>query len=369
MTGAEIAESLIPPRQFEQATLENYQPDPDYPSQARAVERVRAFAASWTALARPVRASGRPRPSPACTSTAGSASARPTCSRRSGSSRPVAPTSARSSSTRRSSAPSGTPRRSSCSAGRRFIAIDEFELDDPGDTMMMTRLLGELASRRHPHRRDLEHPAQRARRGPVRGRRTSCARSRRSPTGSRSCDRRPRLPAPRCREPRGRARRCAVRRGRHRGRRARCRHRGPVRRHPEAPRDGAPVALRASSSTAWPRSASRACACCTIRPMRCDSSHWSTGSTTSRCACWRPGVPLDQVFGDDMLAGGYRKKYLRAISRLIALTSPEASLGQPPQRRAVRARMAVRTPPITAATIDPASTASVPSAAIASSSR
>nr|MDQ2699116.1 cell division protein ZapE [Actinomycetota bacterium] len=33
------------------------------------------------------------------------------------------------------------------------------------------------------------------------------------------------------------------------------------------------------------------------------------------------GVPLDQVFGDEMLAGGYRKKYLRAISRLIALTS------------------------------------------------
>jgi cell division protein ZapE len=32
------------------------------------------------------------------------------------------------------------------------------------------------------------------------------------------------------------------------------------------------------------------------------------------------GVALDQVFGDEMLAGGYRKKYLRAISRLIALT-------------------------------------------------
>ena len=41
------------------------------------------------------------------------------------------------------------------------------------------------------------------------------------------------------------------------------------------------------------------------------------------------GVPLDRVFGDEMLAGGYRKKYLRAISRLIALTSPEAALGQP----------------------------------------
>lgn len=32
------------------------------------------------------------------------------------------------------------------------------------------------------------------------------------------------------------------------------------------------------------------------------------------------GRPLDEVFGDDMLGGGYRKKYLRAISRLVALT-------------------------------------------------
>jgi cell division protein ZapE len=35
------------------------------------------------------------------------------------------------------------------------------------------------------------------------------------------------------------------------------------------------------------------------------------------------GIPLDQVFADDMLAGGYRKKYLRAVSRMIALTSGE----------------------------------------------
>jgi cell division protein ZapE len=33
------------------------------------------------------------------------------------------------------------------------------------------------------------------------------------------------------------------------------------------------------------------------------------------------GTPLDQVFPADMLAGGYRKKYLRAVSRLIALTT------------------------------------------------
>ncbi len=32
------------------------------------------------------------------------------------------------------------------------------------------------------------------------------------------------------------------------------------------------------------------------------------------------GLSLEQVFSPEMLAGGYRKKYLRAISRLIALT-------------------------------------------------
>jgi cell division protein ZapE len=32
------------------------------------------------------------------------------------------------------------------------------------------------------------------------------------------------------------------------------------------------------------------------------------------------GVPLDGIFDADMLAGGYRKKYRRAISRLVALT-------------------------------------------------
>lgn len=33
------------------------------------------------------------------------------------------------------------------------------------------------------------------------------------------------------------------------------------------------------------------------------------------------GAPLDAVFAEEMLSGGYRKKYLRAVSRLIALTT------------------------------------------------
>jgi cell division protein ZapE len=36
------------------------------------------------------------------------------------------------------------------------------------------------------------------------------------------------------------------------------------------------------------------------------------------------GVPLDQLFTQEMMAGGYRKKYRRALSRLISLARPEA---------------------------------------------
>jgi cell division protein ZapE len=33
------------------------------------------------------------------------------------------------------------------------------------------------------------------------------------------------------------------------------------------------------------------------------------------------GAKLDTIFSEEMLAGGYRKKYLRATSRLVALTA------------------------------------------------
>jgi cell division protein ZapE len=39
------------------------------------------------------------------------------------------------------------------------------------------------------------------------------------------------------------------------------------------------------------------------------------------------GAKLDGIFGAEMLAGGYRKKYLRATSRLLALSTPRAALG------------------------------------------
>jgi cell division protein ZapE len=36
------------------------------------------------------------------------------------------------------------------------------------------------------------------------------------------------------------------------------------------------------------------------------------------------GLPLSGLFTDEMLRGGYRKKYLRAVSRLIALSREAA---------------------------------------------
>jgi cell division protein ZapE len=41
------------------------------------------------------------------------------------------------------------------------------------------------------------------------------------------------------------------------------------------------------------------------------------------------GTKLDTIFSDEMLAGGYRKKYLRATSRLLALTAAASEAREP----------------------------------------
>jgi cell division protein ZapE len=38
------------------------------------------------------------------------------------------------------------------------------------------------------------------------------------------------------------------------------------------------------------------------------------------------GVPLDRLFSAEMLRGGYRKKYFRAVSRLVALARDGQSM-------------------------------------------
>lgn len=47
LSGQQIVEHLVPPRQFQSATLDSYRPDRDFPSQGAALAAIRNFAASW----------------------------------------------------------------------------------------------------------------------------------------------------------------------------------------------------------------------------------------------------------------------------------------------------------------------------------
>jgi predicted ATPase len=53
-----------------------------------------------------------------------------------------------------------------------------------------------------------------------------------------------------------------------------------------------------------------------------------------RIPVFASGIPLDQVFPAELLASGYRKKYLRAVSRLVALArEADITFGRRPVAR------------------------------------
>ncbi|MBD8539305.1 cell division protein ZapE [Frigoribacterium sp. CFBP 8751] len=148
ITGAEIVTQLVPPRQFADASLENYRPDPDFASQAEAIAAVTAFGGAGADAPR----RGLFRKKPAAPAV------RPGLYLDGGFG--VGKTHLLAALWNR------TPGRryfgtfieytalvgavgyagaASQLKGAALVCIDEFELDDPGDTMMMTRLLGDLA--------------------------------------------------------------------------------------------------------------------------------------------------------------------------------------------------------------------------------
>jgi len=147
---AAMLEHFVPPAQFENASLDNYVPDPNFPSQAEALEKVRRFAVGGT-----FREKGG-------WFSRGKASAydnRPGIYLDGGFG--VGKTHLLSALWHL------TPGRTYYGTfieytalvgalgyrgavdhlkGSALLAIDEFELDDPGDTMVMSRLLGELVA-------------------------------------------------------------------------------------------------------------------------------------------------------------------------------------------------------------------------------
>ncbi len=148
MTAAELVGHLIPPPQFAHASLDNYEPDARYPSQAEAVTAMRTFAGDTAQPARGFfsRKHAAPVSKPGVYLDGGFG---------------VGKTHLLAALWHR------TPGRTFFGTfieytaivgalgyreavahftGATLIAIDEFELDDPGDTMVMSRLLGELVA-------------------------------------------------------------------------------------------------------------------------------------------------------------------------------------------------------------------------------
>jgi cell division protein ZapE len=148
LSGEEIIAHLVPPRQFETATLESYRPDENYPSQAEAVSAVGTFISSWTATRAGLfsRKKKAPATLPGLYLDGGFG---------------VGKTHLLASLWH--AAPGrkyfgtfieytalvgalGYAPAVQLLHGASLICIDEFELDDPGDTRLMSRLLSELAA-------------------------------------------------------------------------------------------------------------------------------------------------------------------------------------------------------------------------------
>ena len=148
ISGAEIASELTPPPQFEHASFESYRPDPDFPSQQAALDRLKEFAGAWRAAQRPGGFFSRKRPArielPGVYLDGGFG---------------VGKTHLLAALWHVAHGPKyfgtfieytalvgalGYAPAVALLKGARLICIDEFELDDPGDTMLMTRFLGEL---------------------------------------------------------------------------------------------------------------------------------------------------------------------------------------------------------------------------------
>jgi cell division protein ZapE len=149
ITGAEIAASLVPPSQFEHATFDSYRPDHDYPSQAEAVGLLKSFAKSWEPQ----------RPAGLFSRNRKKAETKPGVYLDGGFG--VGKTHLLAALWREAPGPKyfgtfieytalvgalGYAGAVKLLRGSTLICIDEFELDDPGDTMMMTRMLSELVA-------------------------------------------------------------------------------------------------------------------------------------------------------------------------------------------------------------------------------
>jgi cell division protein ZapE len=148
LAGAEMVAALVPPPQFADATFETYRADPAYPSQQEAKDLLQVFAgASQPAKGGFFRKAKRPETKPGVYLDGGFGVGKTHLLAAVYHAMPA----------RRKYFGSfieytalvgamGYQNTVELFRGADLLCIDEFELDDPGDTMVTTRLLGELVS-------------------------------------------------------------------------------------------------------------------------------------------------------------------------------------------------------------------------------
>ncbi|MDZ4045001.1 MAG: cell division protein ZapE [Rhodoglobus sp.] len=148
VTGPEMLASLVPPPQFDTATFDSYRADPAYPSQEEAKETLMRFAGRGPAVKRGglfSRAKKEPELKPGVYLDGGFGVGKTHLLASIYHAMPA----------RRKYFGSfieytalvgalGYKNTVDLLKGADLLCIDEFELDDPGDTMVMTRLIGEL---------------------------------------------------------------------------------------------------------------------------------------------------------------------------------------------------------------------------------
>jgi len=321
MSGAEIAASLVPPRQFSDATLENYRPDPDYPSQAEAVAKVRAFVATWNGSGGGLFSRRKaPETKPGLYLDGGFGVGKTHLLAALWKLAPGRKYFGTFIEYMALVGALGYAATVKLLKGASLLAIDEFELDDPGDTMIMSRLLGELTASG-----------------------TRIAATSNTPPNALGEGRF--AASDFLREIQGLANRFEIVRidGLDYRRREIEGHAVPL---DDAEFDSAVTDAAAAGSVTADDFDRVLKHLSTVHPSRyvklvdgldavgLRGVHTLTDQADAlrfvalvdrlyddQVRILATGTPLDAVFGDEMLAGGYRKKYLRAVSRLIALTS------------------------------------------------
>jgi len=154
LSGQELVAGMVPPRQFDTATFDSYRPDDTYPSQAAARDALRAFITPEP----PAQRSGlfgrkrRSEPSQGTTTKPGiyldggfgvGKTHLLAAAWHAASGRRYFGTFIEYTALVGALGYNGAV---AALTGARLICIDEFELDDPGDTMLMTRLIGDLVA-------------------------------------------------------------------------------------------------------------------------------------------------------------------------------------------------------------------------------